>query len=206
MALGHDAGIRRPHQRVLELLFGRFDRRTCGLYARFRGIARGDGLVVLALGTRAGIEQRLRARELLGGLVLSGERLGERGLGLAQGGFLFAVGEAHDRFAGFDVVVHVVVHLGDAAGRLCRHRSLVHGLDSAVVDSLERRLRDFDDGRIERQLRRGNLGPGDGDEDKRSKMRMFAVAMDHVGSLGAGMQYSECSVSRIERASSPVKE
>ena len=55
--------------------------------------------------------------------------------------------------ARFHVIVDVVEDLGYPPRRLRRHGGLVHGLDGAVVDSLERRARHLRGGGFERQVR-----------------------------------------------------
>ncbi len=150
--LGHDTCVRRPDERVLELLFRRLDSRAGGVDACHGRIPRGQRLVVFPPGTRARFEQALGTLEFGDRLLLARERRLEVRFCLSQRSLLLDVREAHDRFAGLDIVVDVVKELGDTARGLRGHRRLVDGFDGAVVDALERRARHFGDRGFERQF------------------------------------------------------
>jgi hypothetical protein len=151
VTLGYDAGIRRPDERVFELLLGGLHGGAGRRGTRYGGISRRQRLVVFAPGTRARLEQALGTTEFRFRLLLAGERFLERRFRLPQCGLLFDVREAHDRLARFDVIVDIEEHLGDTARRLRRHRGLVHGLYGTVIDALQRCPRRFGCGGFERQ-------------------------------------------------------
>jgi hypothetical protein len=132
VALGDDSGVRRPDQRVLELLFGGLDG---GFRRRNPGLGRLPGRqrpIHVALRTEAAFLQVQRPAVFFLRLDPPGTGFPEARLGLLQRRLLLDVGEADQDFPGLDIIVDVVEHLGDAAGGLRRDRGLVHRLHLAV--------------------------------------------------------------------------